>query len=308
MTTSTAQHEQLTSKGENPAGTSGGMGTDKPASRLQALQRMACKREKKFDEFRFGPRVAELKAGLDERQKHLDEIKAAKILPIERQYWERVRSLARTSRDKIACELKCHEDSLRRRERYKEWKAKSDSRLAKLREKYPVEISVAAFENKAFWRTDRTDWGVSVRVPRLVIFNTDSAGFSVQSKAEETRYSTYRRLEARDLPAFLRRCFYRFHHSCAEVFSKESSVQLSAEFGGAIPLKVKEKIAAAREDFGDSIFVIAEVPDLKVNVQVTMPRGDPLVVGAAGHRLFLITDFDTTSLEREYLFKLPGEK
>ncbi len=88
-----------------------------------------------------------------------------------------------------------------------------------------------------------------------------------------------------------------FQHQGSRVETVE--VELQAKFSGLIPIKVKEEMARAlRSKLFRNLYIIAEVLKWQWNKIVTSRKGDPLVVGddAAG-QIWLITSFDTTSLE-----------
>lgn len=76
-------------------------------------------------------------------------------------------------------------------------------------------------------------------------------------------------------------------------------VTLTARWSGVIPLEVKEQIEAVRGEFQE-IFVWAEVPEWKLNVEVMPRQSDPLVVGFDGRESWLIAAFDLTPVE-EYI-------
>lgn len=76
-------------------------------------------------------------------------------------------------------------------------------------------------------------------------------------------------------------------------------VTLTARWSGVIPLEVKDQIEAVRGEFQE-IYVWAEVPEWKLNVEVLPRASDPLVVGFDGRESWLIAAFDLTPVE-EYI-------
>lgn len=85
-----------------------------------------------------------------------------------------------------------------------------------------------------------------------------------------------------------------FHYFKAQTGTKFS---LSFQFNGVIPDETRQKIKAARQYFG-SIYIIAEAKEWALNREIIMPVGkDPLVVGYADGKLWLIDDFATTPVE-----------
>ncbi len=82
---------------------------------------------------------------------------------------------------------------------------------------------------------------------------------------------------------------------------------IRCRFTGVIPDEVKSKIVEAKKDF-KTILILAEIPKWSLTLTPErLPVGDPLVVGIAGEEAFLITDFDTTSLEDQVFFSDPDE-
>ena len=80
-------------------------------------------------------------------------------------------------------------------------------------------------------------------------------------------------------------------------------LSISSLFTGVIPEDVKEKIGAARKDFGDEIYIFGEVQEWSLKKPKRLPEGeDPLVIGRMGDCYFLIADFDTTPVEDAFFF------
>lgn len=114
-----------------------------------------------------------------------------------------------------------------------------------------------------------------------------------------------------DLPIDIQACYEDMKDALGEHMSTEehANVSIVATFKGVIPYNVRQQIEKARSDFlryYDSrpqeadIFVLAETK-FKINKEVFTPS-DPLVVGFKEGALFLIADFETTSLEEAVVF------
>jgi len=109
------------------------------------------------------------------------------------------------------------------------------------------------------------------------------------------------------LPKPVKACFDDVIARILEIAKqKKKTILLSAEFSGVVPLETKQSIAEARKKF-KNIFILAEVKDWKIEERkattvkpkpAPIVKGDPLVVGWDGKGFWLITSFNTTSLER----------
>jgi len=165
-------------------------------------------------------------------------------------------------------------------------------------------------------------WRTKKGLPLLAIFSLTNGVFSLGARTERQRYERYdsyrnywrtgtktstKQVHTPSLPKPVKACFDDVLAKILELAKqKKKTILLSAEFSGVIPLEAKQKIAETREKFKD-IFILAEVKDWKIEERkatTVKPRpapivqGDPLVVGWDGKGFWLITSFDTTSLER----------
>jgi hypothetical protein len=159
-------------------------------------------------------------------------------------------------------------------------------------------------------------WRTKKGLPLLAIFSLTKGVFSIGARTKRsssTDYWGYRRwrtstkqVHTPSLPKPVKACF---DDVCARILDlarqKKKTILLSAEFSGVVPLEAKQKIAEARKKF-KNIFILAEVKDWKIEERkattvkpepAPIVHGDPLVVGWDGQGFWLITSFDTTSLE-----------
>ena len=77
--------------------------------------------------------------------------------------------------------------------------------------------------------------------------------------------------------------------------------RISTQFGGLIPLDVKQKIERARNTgIFRNLFILAAVTQWQEDFTTATfsNEGDPLVIGWDGYQFWLVDKFDTTSLEQ----------
>lgn len=150
------------------------------------------------------------------------------------------------------------------------------------------------------WR-DENGW------PKLAVYCLDSPKFELSVTGYRDYYgyseygpTRYRSTVSPKLPEPISSCYSDVMKSLRKTASNRRKTQkLSCKFQGLIPADVKEKIAAARADFKKNIFIVAEPKDgfvLNEESFVEINR-DPLVVGFQGNSLWLIADFETTTVE-----------
>lgn len=73
------------------------------------------------------------------------------------------------------------------------------------------------------------------------------------------------------------------------------SAVFTTEFNGIIPKTTKQNLREARKIFGEEVYLIAETKPEEWNASVVYT--DPLLIGVAKDRAFLVDHFDTTTLE-----------
>jgi hypothetical protein len=82
-------------------------------------------------------------------------------------------------------------------------------------------------------------------------------------------------------------------------YYRRTRITREGSIGGVIPTEVKQEIKKAmRLGYFKEIFILAEVKQWVSKIVVTPPPDDPLVIGYDGEKFWLITVFDTTSLEQ----------
>ena len=189
----------------------------------------------------------------------------------------------------------------------------------RLEEEAKAEAELIARYCGEYKRLDLTPllWRTKKGLPLLAIFSLTNGVFSLGARTERrssTDYYGYRRwrmstkqVHTPSLPKPVKACFDDVSTRIIELAKqKKKTILLSAEFSGVVPLEAKQKIAEARKKFKD-IFILAEVKDWKIEERkattvkpkpAPIVQGDPLVVGWDGKGFWLITSFDTTSLER----------
>lgn len=91
------------------------------------------------------------------------------------------------------------------------------------------------------------------------------------------------------------------HNKCLDAYAqntdiKEMRASISASFNGSIPQNVRDAISGARKEF-ESVHIIAEVPEWRLDEDASTKGGDPLVIGAALGAFWLVAAFDTTPAE-----------
>jgi len=159
-------------------------------------------------------------------------------------------------------------------------------------------------------------WRTKEGLPLLAIFSLTNGVFSIGACTERQSYldiygnrmwrTSTKRVNTPSLPEPVKACFNDVFARTLKLARQKKTIMLSAEFSGIIPLEAKQKIAEARKKFKD-VFILAEVKDWKIEERkattvkpkpAPIVQGDPLVVGWDGMGFWLITSFDTTSLER----------
>lgn len=183
------------------------------------------------------------------------------------------------------------------------------------------------------WR-DKNGW------PRLIVFNLGSPKYEIDvvylvdhsnrqkecvisQKAQftpqmcriehESDTQTTIKYDLRTLPETIASCYADVLTKLKDIAMKrEKSLKFSSCFDRLIPEEVKRKIAEARALFQE-IFIVAEPKKFQItenDIITFLPppqklSSDPLVVGFDGSQLWLIADFDTTSVEEAMFLTLP---
>jgi len=220
--------------------------------------------------------------------------------------------------------LEKHRDSLEKRKtRHIHENQRAISERKRLEAEAVAEGELVARYCGEYKRLDLTplQWRTRKGLPLLAIFSLTNGVFSLGARTEQRRYERYalydnpiyswrtitKKVYTPSFPRSVKVCFEDVFARLLELAKqKKKTIMLSAEFSGVIPLEAKQKIAEARKKFKD-VFILAEVKDWTMEERkattvkpkpAPIVRGDPLVVGWDGKGLWLITSFDTTSLER----------
>lgn len=131
--------------------------------------------------------------------------------------------------------------------------------------------------------------------PQLALFSLEDPRFSIA-------YDRWSGLTfSRSVPPGL----YGFYDDMRQVLARRKwhegevwNASIEARYEGVIPDSTREKISAAQKtkQFPD-MYILAEVRKWEVN-RVTLPLGDPLVLGRTkGGYFYLIDKYDTTTIE-----------
>lgn len=141
------------------------------------------------------------------------------------------------------------------------------------------------------WR-DEEGW------PRFAIFALDSPDceFRVGNyKWDSDELLNLGRDIKPHLPELLESCYEDVFKLLETRVRKTRKVaRLTARFRGLIPRETRKAIKETKKHL-DSIYILAEVSGWKI--EVVEPIRDPLVIGLAENRLWIIASFDTTPLE-----------
>lgn len=148
------------------------------------------------------------------------------------------------------------------------------------------------------WR-DEQGW------PTLVFFSLESPKFEFAARGSRdwNGHYRYRAASHPKLPKVIAACYADVLAKLRTLASSKSrTVKLVCNFNGLIPAAVKEKITEAKSLF-EEIFIVAEPSGFNLEeAAIVMPKRDPLVVGFDGNGLWLIADFETTSVEEAAFF------
>ena len=174
---------------------------------------------------------------------------------------------------------------------------------------------LAAFPELSFepltWR-DNKGW------PKLVPFSLGSATFSFQTNiiwksrlsygyyehSSSTRRRIYRSSIKPDLPKPIRELYQDVVDKIDKMAKKEKKkIVLATTWSGLIPQEVKLLIREHQKDFKELLLLAEptawELSKIEVKAPVPTPvrYPDPLLVGFDGEKLWLIKQFDVTTLE-----------
>ncbi len=166
----------------------------------------------------------------------------------------------------------------------KEWESERDNLKASLvfSTPYPL-LSLEPFT----WRDE-------VGYPALVPFALNSTEFTLTTNDNSQGFSI-----SPSLPGPIVQCFKDVAERLKTIErTQRKQARLRTKFAGIIPPAVKAKISFARADFNDQIFLVAEAAKWTLDLIEPINIGDPLVVGWAEDRLWLIDAFDTTPVEQ----------
>lgn len=183
----------------------------------------------------------------------------------------------------------------------------ADDKLRKLEKEKRVLITQLGFSR---WypriSLEPLRWRDRKGLPKLALF-------SLYEKTSEIRVTKDRNIERpfiymngrEGLPYEIEECYEDVANTLGKYVTPGSWVSIKATFNGVIPHNVREEIKKAKKDFppesrSPGIFVLAET-EFKINREVSLPP-DPLVLGFKEGALFLIADFETTSLEEAVVF------
>jgi hypothetical protein len=149
--------------------------------------------------------------------------------------------------------------------------------------------------------------------PRLVLFGLDSPNFvlAVNCKANERIWGlyVYKNVSNPKLPPALQKQYQDVFARLRKEGGPRHTITLSTKFTSVIPTTTKTKIVAAQKRFSQ-IFLLAEAQDWTVKKSRVRPKPqpkptptanldpDPLVVGWDGSNLWLIDQFDLTTVEQ----------
>jgi len=140
-------------------------------------------------------------------------------------------------------------------------------------------------------------WRDTKGYPRLAIYgpNSNACRFRAEDDGWNDLQSTSE-LEIPHLPKSLRKCFSDVtKRLLKKSFRKDSAIKLTSRFTGLIPSEARQQIIAAKKDFGENIFILAEAAWKEKSI----PNPDPIVIGFKHEHAWLITTFDLTTLEAE---------
>ncbi|HEY4511292.1 MAG TPA: hypothetical protein VJH55_00425 [Candidatus Paceibacterota bacterium] len=156
-------------------------------------------------------------------------------------------------------------------------------------------------------------WRDGNKFPRLAIFSLDSPTFCLESR-------TYSVPDIVDpfLPIDIKNRYWDVLQLLSAKRQKKenttgcrTTISLSCEFHGIIPDEIRIKIPGAKKLFGNNIFIIAEPKKFVLDETVSLPDGDPLIVGYDPNvdinAFWLIADFDTTPVEQAMIFHFEGD-
>jgi hypothetical protein len=206
---------------------------------------------------------------------------------------------------------KQRDDLQKKKTRHVDENHKALKKRERLEEEAKAETKLVARYCGEYKRLDLAplQWRTKDGLPLLAIFSLDKGIFSLGVRSyyyySDNRQISIEQVCTPSLPKPVAACFKDVFTRITKLAKqKGKTIMLSAEFSGVIPLGVKQKIAETKDKF-KGIFILAEVKDWKIEEKkatVVKPapivHSDPLVVGWDGMGFWLITSFDTTSLER----------
>jgi len=145
-------------------------------------------------------------------------------------------------------------------------------------------------------------WRNAAGFPLLALFSLMDDRFMIKAKRISNGYGVYETRDIRrpkGLPSKLQACYDDVFCLIVEKSSEKlKTITLEAQFTGAIPFEEKAKINKACRVF-EGVYIMAEVGKWNLKESApTMTKVDPLVIGWDGKDLWLVTSFDTTTIEK----------
>ncbi len=163
---------------------------------------------------------------------------------------------------------------------------------------------------RKFHLAEPLKWRRADGMPKLAVFSLADPVMAFEAEYIGGNWSQDHSTVKPNLPTVMLRCFNdvreKLYRESRERYRQTSSstrigkITASAKFTGLIPPEAKKEIEAAKQCFGNNIFLVAEAPQWKISEEVRevpIERKDPLVVGVVEDQIFYITKFDPTNLE-----------
>jgi hypothetical protein len=154
---------------------------------------------------------------------------------------------------------------------------------------------------------DPLTWRDKAGMPQLVVFDLKTPRFELACTGSHRYYGyggsrlQYSTRITPKLPRSVAACYADVLGLLkAEARAQRKTIRLTCQFGGLIPIEVKEAIAEARDVFGRDLYLIAEPVgfDRKVTaIKQARIDPDPIVVGYRDGAFWVIATFDLTPLE-----------
>jgi hypothetical protein len=146
-------------------------------------------------------------------------------------------------------------------------------------------------------------WRNAAGFPLLALFSLNNNKFKIRARRIGDGWGRFETRDVRQpkvLPSQLHACYDDVYQLLEKMsLEKRKTVTLEAQFVGAIPFEEKAKINRACQVF-EGVYILAEVSKwkLKETAPTVIKQSDPLVVGWDGRNLWLVTSFDTTTIEK----------